>query len=358
MGVAKSILAVLIVGVAAVTSACGSGEELAIGEELHIFNWEDYFAPNTLEDFEAEFGVEVFLETFDDEYEAAAAIQSDPSQYDVVILSGSLVAELVERELLAELDLSNIPGIANIDPQFLNQSWDPDNRHSVPYAWGSTGIIYNTKYIDSPNESWSLLRDPSLAGRVALLNDSTVVIGLTLKSLGYPLNSKDPEQLEEAVEVVRAQLPLLVGFLDPVTMREQMVSEELWAAQLYSGDAAFVMAENEGLAFFIPVEGADYYVDNFVVPRDAMNKAGAELFINYILRPEVHAEIGNYTEYAIPNRAAVEQGLIDKELLASPVSYPRRDNLEGWTAFDAEELRLWNEAWADIQRGMEIPSGP
>jgi len=344
------VLAAAIVGLAALAAGCTSADESDTGGELHIFNWEDYFAPTTLEDFQAEFGIEVFLDTFDDEQAAASAIQSDPSQYDVVVLSGSLVAEMAERKLLAELDLSNIPDLPNVDPKFLDQSWDPGNRYSVPYTWGSTGVIYNTKYAEPAGKSWSLLRDPSLAGRVALLNDSTVVMGLTLKSLGYSLVSRDPGELQEAVEVVVDQKPLIAGFLDPIAIRDGMISGDLWAAQLYGGDAAFAMAENEDLAFFVPDEGSDFFVDNLVIPRDARNKEGAELFINYILRPDVHAAISNYTGYAIPNQAALEQGLIDDELLASEAAYPSLDILEAWRPFDTERLSLWNEAWADIQR--------
>jgi spermidine/putrescine transport system substrate-binding protein len=346
----RSILAATVLGLAALAAACASGDDPNSGGELHVFNWEDYFAPTTVEDFAAEFGVDVFLDTFDDEQAAASAIQSDPSQYDVVVLSDSLVSEMAGRKLLAELDLSNIPNLSNVDPKFLDQPWDPGNRYSVPYAWGSTGVIYNTKHVEPPARSWSLLRDPSLAGRVALLNDSTVVIGLTLKSLGYSLDSRDPGQLQEAVQVVAGQEPLMAGFLDPIAIRDGMISGDLWAAQLYSGDAAFAMAENEALAFFVPDEGSDFFVDNLVIPRDARNKEAAELFINYILRPDVHAAISNYTGYAIPNRAALEQGLIDDELLASEAAYPAIDTLEAWRPFDAEQLSLWNEAWSDIQR--------
>jgi spermidine/putrescine transport system substrate-binding protein len=356
MQMIKVPLVVAVLVMAAAGAACGSGGEPTVGGELHIYNWEDYFAPSTLDDFQAEFGVEVFLDTFDDEYAMASAVESDTSKYDVIVASDSLITEMAERRLLAELDLESIPNLANIAPAFLNQPWDPGNRHSVPYTWGSTGILYNTRYVASPVESWSLLRDPSLAGRVALINDYTVVIGLTLKSLGYPLNSTDPNQIDEAVQVLRDQQPLLVGYLDHDAVEELMLSGELWAVQIYNGDAAFMMEQSGDLAFFIPAEGSDYYVDNLAIPRDAKNKAAAEAFLNYILRPEVHAEISNYTQYAIPNQAALEQGLVDEELLASQVSYPPRDLLEAWEPFDAEGLSLWNKAWAEVQAGNSPPA--
>ncbi len=356
MQVMKVLFLVAVLGGAVLGTACGAGGDSTVGGELHIYNWEDYFAPDTLDDFAAEFGVEVFLDTFDDEYAMASAVESDTSKYDIVVASDSLITEMAERRLLAEINLGNVPNLANIDPGFLDQPWDPGNRHSVPYTWGSTGILYNTEHVDSPVDSWSLLRDPSLAGHVALVNDYSVVIGLTLKSLGYPLNSSDPDQIDEAVQVLKDQQPLLVGYLDYDTMEELILSGELWAVQIYNGDAAFLMEENDDLAFFIPAEGSDYFVDNLAIPRDAKNKAAAEAFINYILRPEVHAEISNYTQYATPNQAALEQGLIDEELLASEASYPPRDLLEAWEPFGAEQLSLWNKAWVEVQAAAGPPA--
>ncbi len=355
---ARIALVALLVGLAMLAVACDSGEDSVIGGEFHIFNWEDYFAPTTLEGFEAEFGVDVFLDTFDDEEAMLSVVQSDTAQYDVIVASDSLIADMGDLKLLAELNLDNIPNLANIGTEFLDQPWDPGNRYSVPYTWGSTGIVYNTKYVEPASRSWSLLREPDLAGRVAMLNDFSVVIGVTLKSLGYPLNSSDAAQLDEVVELLRAQRPLLAGFLDPMTIQESMLAEDVWVAQAYNGDAAFMMDENEDLEFFIPVEGSDIWVDNLAIPRDARNKAAAEAFLNYVLRPDVQADISNYTEYATPNEAALEQGLIDEELLTSDVSYPPLDVLEAWVQFDAEQTSLWNKAWADIQRDAGASSAP
>ena len=358
MRLRESILPVIAVFVVAFAAACGSGEDSAVGSQLTIFTWDDYFPPSTVQNFEAEFGIDVVVETFDSSDEVLAAVQSDPSRYDVVWLSHPFIAQMTDLRLLAELDQSNIPNLANVDPSFLDQPWDPGNRYSVPYTWGSTGIIYNRTYVPEPGESWALLRDPKLAGRVALLDEPQWVVGLTLKSLGYPLNSADLEQVAEAVQLLQAQRPLLAGFFDPITIREKMTSEELWAAQLYNGDAAFAMADSEDMGFFIPAEGSDIWFDNLAIPRDTKNKAGAELFLDYILRPDVHAEISNYTGYAVPNKAAVEQGLIDEALLASEVSYPARDALESWIPMDGERLALWNRAWAEAQRGSARSSLP
>lgn len=353
----RTVLVAVIAGLAAIMAACGSAGDSTIGGELHIFNWEDYFAPTTLEDFETEFGINVYLDTFADEEEMLSVVGSDPSRYDVIFATDSTIGEMIMLRLLAELDQDNIPNLTNIDPAFLDQPWDPGNKHSVPYAWGSTGVIYNVKYVEPQEESWSVSQDPALAGRVALDSDPYVAVALTLKFLGFPLNSRDRNQLDEAVMVLREQQPILVGFLDATTIRDQMISEELWAAQLYTGDAAFAIEENEDLAFFIPKEGSDVYVDTMAITRDAGNKAAAELFINYILRPDVHAAIGDYTGYPVPNEAALEQGLIDPEVLSDETVYPDIDLLEPWEIFDGETRSLWNEAWAEVQAGAVAPSG-
>lgn len=346
-----SILTAIIVGLAAVAAACGSAEDSTVGGELHIYNWDDYFGPTTLEDFEAEFGIEVFLDTFEDENEAVSVIASDTSRYDLFIVSDNTVAEMAAEKLLAELDHENIPNLANIYPKYLDLPNDPGNRFGVPYDWGTTGIIYNTKCIDPEEESWGVLRDPAVSGKVAMDSDFRVVIGSILQYLGYPMNSRDEAQLDEAVSVLRDMRSQQgVEFLAWWDILDRMVAGELCAGQVFNGDAAYKLPENEDLAFFVPMEGSDLYFDTIAIPRDAPNKAGAELFINYILRPDVHAAINNYTGYASPNWASVEQGFIDEEFLSDPVSYPSIDNLEFWAVFDAETRALWNEAWAEVQR--------
>ena len=332
--------------------SCGSEKNAPVTGELHIYNWDDYLAPDTLSDFEEEYGIKVTLDTFQDEQAMFSTVQSDTSRFDVIVASDSMISDMARQRLLAKIDTKAITNLENIDSEFLGQYWDPENLYSVPYTWGSTGIIYNKDYIPSPAKSWSLLRDPALSGHVALLNDPLTVIALTLKSLGYSLNSSDPEQVEEAVAVLVQQKSLLVGFLDPTTIREKMVSGELWAAQTYNGEAAFLMENNSNLAFFIPHEGSDIWVDNLAIPRDARNMEAATLFLNYILRPEVQADISNYTGYATPNRAALDSGLIDEELLANEASYPPWESLEAWLPMDSVQVSLWNRAWAEIQRGL------
>ena len=359
MRASRSLFALIVVGLAALAAACGSGGNSTVGGELHIFNWEDYFAPNTLGDFEAEFGVDVYLDTFDDEQAMLGAIASDPARYDLFIVSDSFLGQMNELRLLAPLDLSKIPNLANIDSELLGLPGDPGNKYSVPYDWGTTGIMYNRNCIEPEKESWAVLRDPRVAGRVAMDTDSDVVLASTLKSLGYSLNSDNEDQLAEAVEVLRDQVSTLgMRFIPSFDIMRMMESGELCAAQAYNGDAVVVMSKNENVEFFIPEEGSDIYFDVMAIPRDARNKATAQLFINYVLRPEVHAAINNYTGYATPNLAAIELGYIDEQTLSDPVIYPNTDLLEPWVVFDSARRVLWNKAWADVQRRTSASSTP
>jgi spermidine/putrescine transport system substrate-binding protein len=336
-----------MVAMLAVGATTPAGAQEVAGSELHFFNWEEYVDPQVLEDFEAEYGIKVIVEHFTDENEMVSVIQADTSRYDLFTTSDATLTEMIQQRLVAELDHASIPNLANIDPAFLDLPNDPGNKHSAPYDWGTTGIAYNTDCVEPEEESWALLQDPRLAGRVAMDTDFQVVLGSTLKYLGHPLNTTDPAHIEAAVAVLRdlrtKQGMELIIWDD---MLDMLAAGELCAVQAFNGDTAVWMDEYEQIAFFVPMEGSDFYLDVMAIPRDAQNKAGAELFINYMLRPDVHATNNEYTGYAVPNRASIEGGYVSPELLADPVRYPDAEGLEPWVPFDTEMRNLWNKAWA------------
>ena len=234
--------------------------------ELFVYNWEDYFAPDTLQLFEAETGIHVVLDTFENEDEMLAGLQSRPGHYDVVFVADYLVAELVQLSLLEPLKSQAIPNTEYVDERFLDLAFDPGNRYSVPYVWGTTALAVNTAQILENYDSWQVLWDPANSGHVALLNDPQEVLGVALKLLGYSLNTRDPEQLLVARLRLLEQKPLLAGYLDPVTIMEKLTSGELWAAHSYNGDAARVSAENSDVVFLVPREGAAIWLDNMAIP--------------------------------------------------------------------------------------------
>lgn len=343
----REIVPLALAVVLAVGATTAVGAQPDAGSELRFYNWDEFVDPQIIEDFEAEFGIDVIIETFTDENEAVSVIQADAARYDLFITSDSMIWEMAEQRLLAKLDHGNIPNLINVDPRYLDLPADPGNRFSVPYDWGTTGLAYNTDCVEPEEESWKLLQDPRAKDRIAMDTDFTVAIGTSLKRLGHSLNSRDPALVAAAItwlEDLRADQGL--EFIAWDETLDLLVSGELCVGQAYNGDAAYYMEDNDNLAFFVPTEGSDFYVDSMAVPRDAPNQAGAELFINYLLRPDVHAANTEYTGYGNPNRASIEGGFVSEELLADPVRYPNAASLEPWVPFDTELRSVWNEAWA------------
>ena len=230
-------------------------KEKAEGGALTLYNWEEYIGSDTLANFEKETGIHVTEINFKDEDEMLGAVQSDLSAYDLVVTSDETVWEMREAKMLAPLDLSKIPNLKYIDKKYRNMPYDPEQRYSVPYMTGTTGIVVNTKYIQQETDSWKVLFDPRYRGKLAMLNNQWEVIGTACKLLGYALNTTDLEELDRAREVLLKQKSLLQGYFDAVTLREKLIGEELWAAQIYNGEGMLAVDENEELEYVIPKEG-------------------------------------------------------------------------------------------------------
>jgi spermidine/putrescine transport system substrate-binding protein len=334
---------------------CVSAPEPKQQKELNIYNWEDYLAPDTISRFQKEFSVKVNLFTFEDENFMLSDVQTNPAKYDIVIASDSLIKEMTASRLLATINHSNIPNLKNIGKDFRNLGYDPQNTHSVPYLWGTTGIAFNIKYLPGDTDSWNVLFDKKYAGKISMLNSKEEVIIAALIRDGHPLHghsieSIDRAHLEKITPILVEQKSLLRGYEDPITIRDSMVAEELWAAQMYSGDALFAQNENENIKYIIPKEGATIWIDNLAVPRDAKNKVIAEQFINFILRPDIGAEIANYVQYATPNGAARE--FVDQELLDNPSLYPSEEVLKSLAPLEVPDdlVNEYNKVWAEVQR--------
>ena len=327
-----------------------AAEKQKLDKVLNVYNWEDYLGPDTIANFEKEYGVKVNLEIYEEEQIMLSVVQSDPSKFDLIILGDRLVREMAKLRLLAPLDMENIPNFKNIGQRFKNTTYDPENKYSVAYLWGTTGIAYNTKYITAEEaKSWALLWNQKYKGKLAMLNNQFAVIGATLKYLGYSFNTPTREQVGEAREKLLEQKHLLKGYIDPINIMDMLVKEEIWAAQLYNGDALFAAGSNPDISFAIPEEGSEFYVDNVAIPRRAKHKYTAEVFINYILRPQVSADIANYQWYANANEAAKE--FIDPGMLEDPSVYPPKeimDKVNLWQ--DLGDLNKdYNRIWAQLR---------
>ena len=318
-----------------------------LSEELNIFNWEDYFGETILEDFEEQFGVKVNLYTFEDEDYMISSLETNPEMYDVVITSDSIVSELIQTKSLAALNKDNIPNLENINPEFLNPLYDPGNKYSIPYLWGTTGIAINASVVTEDVTSWSILWDSNYSGNISMLNNKYEVMAVALKYLDYSINSNNLSQIAEAEELLLKQKPHLEGYEDPVTIKDKLASGELSVAHVYVGEAYMAADENENISYIIPDEGAPLWIDTLVIPVDSPHKYTAEVFINYILEPEISASITNYQWCASPNQAAEEY--IDDEILGDSGIYPPQDVLDKCEYFmelggqtESEFNRIWS----------------
>lgn len=330
-------------------SAAEKVDKSKLSKELNVYNWFDYIGETTLADFEKQFGVKVNYDTYDSNDALLAKLQAGATGYDVIVPSDYMVRIMIKEGMLAPLDMENIPNFKNIDPRFHKPPYDPENKYSVPYQWGTTGFAYNKKYIKEKLDSWSALFDERYKGKITMLNEARDVIGSVLKYLGYSVNSRKEEELAKAKELLIKQKPLIKAYTSDQA-KPMLISEESWISHIYSGDAFAAASENEAIQYVIPKEGSTIWTDNMCIPQSAPHKYTAEVFINYILRPEVGAGISNHTFFASPNAAALKY--IKKEIKENPSVYPPPSilaKLEFIEDLGSEATQLWDKIWTEIK---------
>jgi spermidine/putrescine-binding protein len=337
--------------------ACGGpgGGEQKLAEELHVYNWSEYIDPQIYEDFETEFGVHVVEDTFSSNEELLAKLQAGATGYDVIVPSDYMVEIMIEEEILAKLNRDNIPHIVNIDAKFADPPYDPGMVYCVPYQWGTTGIGYNGDAFDEPPDSWAYLFDPEMAvgyaGQFTMLNDSRESMGAALKYLGYSVNSTNETELEEARDLLIQQKQGIYAY-DSDQYEDLISSDETVVAHGWSGDFFMIAEEDERIWYAIPKEGGVIWADNLCVPKSAASQYTAEVFINYLLRPEVGAAISNFTWYASPNAASTE--FIDAEILEEPAIYPPTDVMDKleWLEDVGDATPLYERFWTEVKAGQ------
>ena len=283
-------------------------EDNELSKELTIFNWSEYMPDKIIEDFEEEFGVKVTYSTFSSNQEMLAKVRSGTATYDLVVPSDFYVQVMKEEGLLEEINFDNIPNFENISEDWKSLDFDPDNKYSVTYMYGFDGIIYNKEKIDKPT-SWEDLWNPDYKGHVVVMDANDELNDMVQQYMGNDINNPTLEQIEEGGERLKELLPSVLMFTE--TPEAPLVSEEAWIAYGYSGEAAVAHMENENIDFVLPEEGGIRWTDNMVIPTTAKNKYTAEVFIDYLLRPEVSKLLSEEFPYGNPNDAAVE--LLDEE---------------------------------------------
>jgi spermidine/putrescine transport system substrate-binding protein len=316
---------------------------------LNVFNWSNYVAPDTIPNFETEFGVRVRYASYESNEEMLAKVMTGNSGWDVVFPTSSYVRPMLENALLAPLRHELLRHLDRLDPAFQAPPWDPKLAWCVPYMWGATGIACSRKLEPLPF-SWANLWDERLNGRLTMLDDPAEVLGAALKKLGCSLNSTDAGELEGARAEAIAQKRLLRAYLN-AEVRDQLVAGDVLAAQLWATTAQQAIdAASGGLAFVYPSEGFPLYADNAVILRESRRPELAHRFLDYLLRPEVASRIATVTRTATANGAARE--LLPENVRNSPILYPPAEVLERgewFEAMPATAQRMRDRIWTEIK---------
>lgn len=353
----KRKLAVLLI-LLVVLSGCGKDtkesnpEKPYEGVTINVYNWGDYIAEDTLERFTEETGIKVTYEMFDSNEIMYAKYKSGAVNYDVLIPSDYMIEKLINEDELAKLDFDNIPNAKYIDPEFKGKAYDPNDAYSVPYMWGTVGILYNTTMVSEAVDSWDVLWDPTYDGQIIMQNSVRDAFMVALKKLGYSLNSMDKGEVDEAYELLKEQSSLVQAYvIDEV--KDKMIGNEGALAVIYSGEALLTMEENEDLVFVNPIEGTNLWFDSMVIPKSSKNQGAAEAFINFMCQPEIAFNNCDYIGYATPHSEA--KAMLDEAVRNDPAVYPSDDVLNQCEVFidlGNEMTEYYNEKWNELKASL------
>ena len=349
-GLACVLLATLIV-----TGTAARSERV-----VNVCSWGEYIDESLITEFEEQTGIRVNYQTAESNEALYSLIKMGGADFDVIVPSDYMIARLIQEDLLAELNYDNIPNFQLMDPQFTHLSFDPENKYTVPYTWGSVGIIYNTTMVDEPITSWGAMFDEKYAGQVLMINNSRDALMAALCYLGYDINTTDEAQLTEAFELVKNAKSK--GVYQAFVMDEifgKMEGGNAAIAMYYAGDYLTMLENNEDLAFVIPEEGSNWFVDAMCVLKTAQHKEEAEAWINFIASTESNLANMDYIGYASPNLEALEgypayyeetygEPLDEEryEIMAAPDDALARCEL--YTNLPADTLTLYNDLWTEL----------
>lgn len=330
---------------------------------LNIYNWGLYISDGSDESvdvisaFEDLTGISVNYTTFDSNESLYAKIKSGGASYDIIIPSDYMVGKMISEGMLAQLDYRNIPNMANVGEEYLGWAFDPDNAYSVPYMWGTTGIIYNTTMVQEAPTSWADLWDVQYTGNVLMFNNSRDAYAIAARKQGLSINPASEEEVAQVMQELKAQKSIVQAYvMDEIF--DKMAGGEAALAPYYAGDALTMMQDNPDLAFVHPEEGVNFFVDSMCIPATSKNKEAAEMFINYMCEPSVGLANCDYVGYSTPLPAVREQ--LDDELKNSPIAYPGEDvmeNAEVFVVLPDEVNAALDSQWSEMKSYEEGGSG-
>ncbi|MEG0308583.1 MAG: ABC transporter substrate-binding protein [Clostridium sp.] len=343
----KKIIAIACTGILMTTmlTACGAKPS---NEVLNIYNVGDYIDESLLKKFEGETGIKVIYEKYDTNEIMYQKVKSGGSKYDLVVPSDYMIEKMKNENLIQKIDFNNIPNYKNIDESFKKPSYDSKDEYSVPYFWGTFGILYNKTIVTEKVDSWDILWDEKYKDEILMFDSVRDTMGIALMKLGYSQNSVNEKELDEAKQLLIDQRPLVLAYVNDEG-KDRLLGEEAAMGIIYSGDAVTLMEQNENLAYAIPKTGTNKWVDGMCIPSDAENKKEAELFINFMLDPENAVTNIEYIGYSTPNKAALE--LLDEEVRNNPVAYPDKDIISKCESFKdlGDKIKLYDDRWIQIK---------
>lgn len=348
----KKIWCVIIISlVILITAGCGAGEEN--DNVVIVYNWGEYIDPDMLDLFEEETGIHVIYDEFETNETMYPRVEAGAAEYDVVCPSDYMISKMIQNDLLLELDFEKLPNARqNIGAQYWQQSegFDPGNRYSVPYCWGTVGILYNRTMVDEPITSWKQLWDEKYRDEILMQDSVRDAFMVAEKIYGYSMNTLDEKELLTVRDALIDQKPLVQAYvIDQV--RDKMIGGEAAIGVIYSGEAIYTQYENSDLEYVIPEEGTNVWIDSWVILKNAPHQENAIKFIDFMCRSDVALKNFEYITYSTPNEAA--KALIeDEEIKNSPVTFPdltRYDNLETYIYLGEEGDMLYNELWKEVK---------
>ncbi len=337
-------IVVVVLAFAMILAGCGQQNRVT----LKVYNWGEYMDKSVIDDFEKEYGIKVIYTTYATNEDMYVSMKHGGSSYDVVFPSEYMISRMINEDMLHKIDMNNIPNYKYIDDTFKNLSFDPNNEYSVPYMWGTLGIVYNKTMVDDPVESWDILWNEKYSKQILMLDSQRDSIGLTLQMLGYSMNSRNIDELEEAKEKLMEQKPLVLAYVGD-EVKDKMVGGEAALAVVWSGDAVAMKWENPDLEYVLPKEGGNLWFDAAVIPKTSQHKKEAELFINFLCEPEIALRNTEYIGYSTPNSEAMK--MLDEELLNDSTAYPSDEDIKNAEVFEdlSDTLDVYNRIWTEIK---------
>ncbi len=335
----KKFISALLVAALALSlfTGCGKKEDTTT---IYVYNWGQYIAEgdddsiDVIAEFEKKYpNIKVQYSTFDSNETMYAKLKNGGITVDVVIPSDYMIGRMRQEGMLQELNYDNIPNAQYIDDAYRGLSYDPEDKYSVPYTWGTVGIIYNSKYVDEADVTgWELLWNEKYAGKILMFDNSRDAFGIAEYLLGYSVNTTDSAELQACADKLAEQKPVVQQYvMDQIF--DAMENEEAYIAPYYAGDYLTMVEENPDLKFYQPEhQGFNLFVDGCVIPTCAKEKDAAETFINFLLDPEICAQNLDFIGYSVPETEARQY--LDPELASNPVAYPSQEMLRNATSFD------------------------